>query len=438
MWISNRKGGGYSFVLIALAFFSFTHCNTSPALEGNRKVFIQKNGKQYTLYRNGQPFVIKGAAGYSQLGKLQAIGANTIRTWDTAGIGAILDQAQRHQLAVIVGLPMPGSDYTDYFYKDTTRVAAQYRAFTRIVQRYKDHPALLMWCLGNEPGFSFKPRYRPFIKAFNRLLDMIHTTDPDHPVTTTMVNFSIWQALCIKWKVHGLDLLSFNIFGQLPGLQHKLDKYAWLWNGPFLVSEWGTYGPWEVARTAWGAPVENTSTKKAEQYRQLYAQLPAGNPRFLGALVFYWGQKQEITPTWFSLLDEKGVMTAAAGVMQELWTGRPPAHPAPPLKYMLLNGRGAMDNIMLRANTSQTAEVLMEGAPADSLFLHWEIWQEDWFSELGKQQPVKVLDTLITNSSKWTFTAPRQEGPYRVYVKVLDRQGSFSTANTPFYVVEQE
>ncbi|GAA0533830.1 glycoside hydrolase family 2 TIM barrel-domain containing protein [Chitinophaga japonensis] len=423
---------------MALVFCFFTQCNTSPAPADSRKVFIRKEGKQYTLYREGQPFVIRGAAGYTHPGKLRAIGGNTIRTWDTTNIGAILDEAQRHHLAVIVGLPMPGSDYTGYFYKDTARVAAQYRAFSRTVQQYKDHPALLMWCLGNEPGFSFKWRYRPFIKAFNDLLDMIHATDPDHPVTTTMINFSIWEALCIKWKVHDLDLVSFNIFGQLPGLQRKLDKYAWLWNGPFLVSEWGTYGPWEVSRTAWGAPVENTGTKKAEQYQQLYTQLPARNPRFLGALVFYWGQKQELTPTWFSLLDEKGGMTAAAGVMQELWTGHPPAHAAPPLKYMLLDGRGAMDNIIFPANTAQTAEILMENAPADSLALHWEIWQEDWFSELGKQQPVKVQDTLITGSSQWTFTAPRQEGPYRVYVKVTDRQGSFSTANTPFYVVEQE
>jgi hypothetical protein len=426
------------FILIIIAFSFFIHCNTSPSTAENRKVFIHKDGKQYTIYRNGQPFVVKGASGYTQLAELRKAGGNTIRTWDTVHLGAILDEAQRNNLAVIAGLPLPSSDALNYFYKNSAQTGAAYQAFKQVVQRYKGHPALLMWCLGNEPAFSFKPRYRPFYKTFNRLLDMIHETDPDHPVTTTTVNFSISQVLFIKWKVHHLDLISFNIFGDLNRLSYKLNRYAWLWNGPFLITEWGAYGPWEVNRTAWGAPIENTSTKKAEQYGQLYRCLPVDNPRFLGALVFYWGQKQEVTPTWFSLFDEEGRPAEAVDMIRYLWTGRPPAGNMPRVQYMLLNDKGAADNIILKPDSIAHATLLMQDTLSQGLSLHWEVWEEDWFSEL-RRAPLKIFDTVINNAgNKLAFKTPLSEGPYRIYVKVTDSNGRYATANTPFYVVEQE
>lgn len=436
----QRKGGEYCaiFILTVIAFGFFIRCNTSPPVADKRKVFIHKDGKRYTFYRNGQPFVVKGASGYTQLAALKEAGGNTIRTWDTANLGLILDEAQRNNLAVVAGLPIPPSDEVTTFYKDRAKVAAAYSALKQVVERYRGHPALLVWCLGNEPIFSFKPRYRSFNRTFNELLNMIHATDPDHPVTTTMVNFSVWQAMFIKWRIPGLDFISFNTFGELHWLKQKLDKYAWLWKGPFLITEWGTYGPWEVYRTAWGAPIEYTSTKKAEQYQQLYARMPFDNPGFLGSLVFYWGQKQEVTPTWFSLFDENGRPAEAVEVVRYIWTGRPVSGKAPRLQYMLLNNMGAADDIMLKPDMPASAELLMEDSLAHTCSLRWEIWQEDWFSNL-RHSPLKVFDTVINNAgNKLVFKTPLSEGPYRIYVKVSDSSGHYATANTPFYVVEQE
>jgi hypothetical protein len=436
----KRTGGEHrpALILVTVAFSFFIRCNTSPPDTQHRKVFIQKDGKRYTIYRNGQPFLVKGVSGYTHLAEVREAGGNTIRTWDTVNLRAILDEAQRNNLAVIAGLYLPSSEELLTFYKDTAKVNATCRAYRKVVETYKNHPALLAWCLGNEPGFSFKPRYRPFNRAFNRLLDMIHSADPDHPVTTTMVNFSIRQVMFIKWHINRLDFISFNTFGELHWLKQKLDKYDWLWHGPFLITEWGTYGPWEVYRTAWGAPIEHTSTKKAEQYRDLYGRMPVDNHGFLGSLVFYWGRKQEVTPTWFSLFDEKGRPAEAVDVIRALWTGRQSTGTAPRVQYLLLNDKGAADNIMLRPDNAASAELLMQDSLSQGLSLHWEVWQEDWFSDL-RRHPVKIFDTVISNAgNKLVFKAPRMEGPYRIYVKVSDSLGRYATANTPFYVVEQE
>jgi hypothetical protein len=104
---------------------------------------------------------------------------------------------------------------------------------------------------------------------------------------------------------------------------------------------------------------------------------------------------------------------------------------------MLLNNKGAQENIMLRPGSMQTAELLMENNHTDTMTIQWAVMQEHWFGELHKA-PLKMLDTVLPLAGKGrlTFKAPLKEGPYRIYAKVLDGQGNISTANTPFYVVE--
>ncbi|WP_341836141.1 glycoside hydrolase family 2 TIM barrel-domain containing protein [Chitinophaga pollutisoli] len=371
---------------------------------------------------------------------MKAAGGNTIRTWDTAGLGKLLDEAQAAGIAVICGFAIPVSGHLD-FYRDTAAISAMSQAFGRVVERHKNHPALLMWCLGNEVDFPYSPRFRPFYKAYNHLLDMIHTLDPDHPVTTALINFNRRNIYNLRWKVPELDLISLNIFGEIKDLRTNLKKFSWFWDGPFLITEWGINGPWESETTAWGAPIENTSNKKAEQYLQRYTDyMPVNDPRFLGACVFYWGQKQEVTHTWFGMFSPHGNTSPAAQTMQYIWTGQWPAHKAPRLRYMLLDDKGARDNILLSPGTEHSASLLLESPGAGSLRIEWELLPEDWFVRYRSYvNPLKppVLDSLLLSQegNVARFRAPSREGPYRLFVTAYDAYGNFASANTPFYVI---
>lgn len=415
---------------IFLIFCGCSHPATTTA-----KVYVSAENGVYTLYRNGAPFIVKGGSGYTNMAKLRAIGGNTIRTWDTAHLGAILDEAQANHLAVIAGLYMPESRYLDYFYCNQQKTTAQYAAYRQVIQRYRSHPALLMWCLGNEIDFPYNPGYQPVYKVYNRLTAMIHTEDPDHPVTTALINFQPRNIANIRMKVQGIDIISFNTFGDIKTLRQKLNTYRWLWSGPFLVLEWGMYSPQEARLTAWGAPIENTSTKKAEQYADLYQHyLPSDNPRFLGALTFYWGQKEEVTPTWYSIFDSSGATTGIAGEMQALWTGHPPTYQAPALAYMLVNGKGAADNIFMEPGTHQAASLVMQDSSATGLRVVWEVLEED-IDPQNNQRPAECpVNINAENVYNINFRAPQKEGPYRLYARIYDQYGNMATANTPFYV----
>ncbi|UPK66625.1 glycoside hydrolase family 2 TIM barrel-domain containing protein [Chitinophaga filiformis] len=411
-------------------------CNCNKAVAPSRKVWVARENGKYVLYRNGVPFVVRGGSGYTHMDKLRSIGGNTIRTWDTTDLEAILDEAATNNLAVIAGFYVPESKYLDYFYRNQQKVDSQYAAFQQLVRRYRSHPALLMWCLGNEVDFPFKAKYNKFYDEYNRLLDMIHTEDPDHPVTTAMVNYQLRNVMNIRLKIPGLDILSFNTFGDLKQLESNLSTFSWLWNGPFLITEWGIFSPEESKRTAWGVPIELNSTKKAWVYRDFHTKyLPVNNPRFLGALTFYWGFKEEVTPTWYSIIDENGAATEIVGDMQSLWMNTAPLHKAPALEELLMNGKKAADDILVRPGTLQTAEIKLQLPAAKGLRIVWKILDEDFNSESSDLPIERKVDISPCDSFRVNFRAPEKEGPYRIYSWIYDEYGNVATANIPFYVV---
>ncbi|MCE7065066.1 hypothetical protein LZG73_07200 [Dyadobacter sp. CY326] len=420
--------------------FSFVGCKNRETNVA-ASVRIVKSGSGYILLRNGRPFEIRGAGGMSNFRQLQAAGGNALRVWDTTNLQQLLDSAQAHNIAVIVGLPIQNSEQLA-LYNDPAKAARQLSVFKTLISRLKNHPALLMWCLGNELDFPFKPAYGHFYDAFNALTDMIHQEDPNHPITTTVLNLNQKYIANIQLRCD-IDIISFNIFNRIGLLREDLDGFSWFWNGPYMLLEWGTDGPWEgSANTAWGAFIENPSKKKADVILHRYQEeMPVEDPRFLGHFIFYWGSKQETTHTWFSMFDESGRKSEPVAIMEYLWTGKTSKEHYPQIRYMLLNKKGAADNILLKPGQAMVSELNMHDS--DSIrSVKWEIFSEDWYKENRQNSTRRLapLDSLITSGAtlKAHFKSPMRAGPYRIFAKISDYNGNFATCNTPFYVVSDQ
>ncbi|RFZ81136.1 hypothetical protein DYU05_20465 [Mucilaginibacter terrenus] len=424
---------------LIVVFAVIVSCNNNSTGTRNRTVYIKKENSKYTMYRYGKPFFVKGASGFTNLKALYESGGNTIRTWDTANLKPILDSAQANHLAVVVGLPLPPSDDISGFYGDGAKVKANLLALTKFVNRYKNHPAVLAWCLGNELAFPLKPNYNAFYTTFGDLVNTFHRIDPNHPVTTTVMSFQKKNLTNIKLRTN-IDFVSFNIFGAIATLKKDLDDFNWFWDGPFLITEWGVEGPWVYqSQNIWGSYVEDASSKKAEQYMSIYKNyMPANNSRFLGSMVFYWGQKQEFTPTWFSMFDELGYKTEAVNVMQNIWTGKKATAHAPDIKFTLVNYKGAHDNILLKTNTEYPAAVYINGTNNGHLSYKWKLYKEDWFKPnrtFREDKPIEITNSIQGSGDEIRFTTPSKEGPYRLFVYVYNEHGYVATSNTPFYVL---
>ena len=427
---------------ITSAVYLLSNKQEIPFNPQNKTVYISKKKVGYQLIRNGKPYLIKGVSGKGQnYSLLQKIGANSIRIYDVDNLGEILDSAEHYGLSVMVGLPIPKSKWIKEFYSNPNNTDKLIEKFNATIDEHKDHPALLAWCLGNELDFPYKPHYTPFYESFNKLLSLIKEKDPNHPVTTSLMNFHKRTITNIKLKIPELDFISINTFGILDQLEEQINSYNIIWDGPILLTEWGVSGYWEQERnTAWGVPFENSSSKKIEKciYYYNYA-MPKDNPNFIGSYFFHWGYKMEYTSSWFSTFTKEGKPKEIIYALNYLWNGSLKSENKIPLDYLLINNEGFGSDLLLKSSSKNTANIIYNKPISDSLDIKCTIMNEDWFSLridttpliLAYDETIKVIDNSTIN-----FNAPKNQGPYRLFVQITNKGSYVSSANIPFYVIE--
>lgn len=429
------------FFLISLLFFSFYSSGSPMRSPGTSPlVFVELQGDRFQLVKNGKPFTIKGASGNSHLKELAEYGGNTLRVYDTTNLKQVLDEANRHDLSVIVDIPIPAYSEKHNLYDDTRYTEALKHGVRQLVRRYKGHEALLMWNLGNEVNYPLLILPNNFIRTYNQLIDLVHLEDPDHPVGTTIPSISKKQILSISIHSPKLDLLGYNIFGNIKNLESDLFKISFFPRYfPYYISEWGHDGPWEAVRNKWGATVEPTSTKKIEQInRRYYNILQPLEEEGMGSLSFFWGSKLEGTHTWFSLFPEQGLKSELLRSIESFWKDKRDSAKTIGLEYMLVDGQGAYSSKVFKPSQQKTALLKFLKPQEASTEIRWEIYPDIWYSQAWH---IDSLPTPVRNDSdraegnKFIFRTPDQSGPYRLFAYVIDNEGYFASTNTPFYVI---
>jgi hypothetical protein len=414
--------------------------------EAPTRAEIRHEDGRYQLYLNGEPFYIKGAGlEFGDIDRLAAHGANSFRTWRTDNgrdTGQeILDRAHRNGLLVTMGLevarerPGEGRGYFGFDYDDEEAVATQLERLRGEVEQYKDHPALIIWGIGNELNHgATNPRVWD---AVNGISEMIHEVDPNHLTTTMLAGVSPELVQEIRTRAPDLDLLSVQMYAGIAELPQRMEESGW--DGPYMVTEWGATGHWEVQQTPWGAAIENTSSVKADSYLDRYQSVIASDTtQLLGSYVFLWGQKQERTPTWYGLFLPTGEATETVDVMHYVWNGEWPENRAPRLESATLDHRTAYDGIYLDAGQPYPAEVVSSDPEGDELTYLWEVREESGATTTGgdDEEEPQVISGVIDEPSapRITLTAPEQPGAYRLFIYVFDGRGSAAHANIPFHV----
>lgn len=143
-------------------------------------VELQRTPQGWELLRDGKPYFIRGAGGQGSLRELAAAGANSVRTWGADDIGPLLDEAHALGLTVTVGIWL-GHERHGFDYSDQAQLQQQMDHARDAVLRYKDHPAVLLWGIGNEME-GFESGDDPAIwSVVNDIAEMVKTLDPAHP-----------------------------------------------------------------------------------------------------------------------------------------------------------------------------------------------------------------------------------------------------------------
>ncbi|MGC9341072.1 MAG: glycoside hydrolase family 2 TIM barrel-domain containing protein [Bacteroidales bacterium] len=413
--------------------------NRSTSAEGSRKVELKQTDGKYRLFVDGKEFYVKGAG--LEFGNIEALaesGANSFRTWRTDNghqTGKeVLDEAHKHGLMVLMGIEV-GRERHGFDYDDTTWVAEQKEDIKRQVMELKDHPALLGWGVGNELNLQYTNK--KVWDAVNDIARMIHEIDGKHPVTTMLAGIGKDEVDYITENCPDVDFLSVQFYGDIENLSTRIDEAEY--DGPYLVTEWGATGHWEVPATPWGAPIEQTSSEKAEAVKYRYKNaILADSTNCMGSFVFLWGQKQERTPTWYGLFTEDGEKMEAIDVMQYFWTGEWPGNRAPGITNAEIKGQGRYDGISLSPGSENNALVEYNDPDSDSILIECEIMKEATrLGDGGDFEPrPPSIETQINcmPDGKITFTAPEEKGQYRFFIYVRDNNNHAGTVNIPFKV----
>ncbi|MBK9390104.1 MAG: hypothetical protein IPN68_07900 [Bacteroidetes bacterium] len=405
-------------------------------------VFGQKNivkitnaNNSWSLILNGNQFFVKGVVGDTYLEKVQSYGGNSIRMGSRK---EGLDKAHKLGLNVLVNLPANAERY-GFDYNDTSAVRKQTDKIKEIVTNTKDHPSVLMWSVGNE--LDFIPPNNPFNPkvwdAVNAAAVEIKKIDPDHPVMTVIGTSRMYKIADIVKRCPDLDLLGINSYGDIYTIGDTLAKYGW--TKPYVIAEWGPDGYWEVKKTSWKAPYEQTGREKYDCYESKYLRaMSERNRRCLGSYVFYWsGFKQETTHTWFCMFDSTGLESPQVGLMHRMWTGMMKENEAPIVDSLNIDKYVRYQDIIIAPGSNHSSSVRASDADNDNLTYKWEVKPEANYASYagqGEVAPKPVTGLVSGNSSAVNFKAPAETGAYRLFVYAFDNKGHFSTANLPFLV----
>jgi hypothetical protein len=399
---------------------------------------IEQDGK-YALYRDGKPYIVNGVGFVGKdLARVSQFGANSIRTWsvDDNDMPAqeLLDKAHALGLTVSLALEFAKERY-GFDFNDNEAVAKIIAESRERVLKYKDHPALLTWIVGNEVNMDYvNPKV---FDAINKVAMMIKEVDPYHPTTTALAGFDKKALADIEERAPDLDFVSFQMYADLVNLPKYIEEVGY--SKPYFITEWGAVGHWEVYNTSWGAPVENTSTEKAQSYlRSFNKVLKPYADQAIGNYVFLWGQKQEKTPTWYGMFLPSGEATEPVDVMYQIWNGEKRPNGTPRVGRIAINEKGAFDDIMLDAGERFKVAMSIKEPDNDSVQVEWEIRLETTSKAVGgdfEYLPQRInIDIKTETPGKAMITAPKTPGAYRLFAYVYDNNGNAGHANIPFLV----
>lgn len=430
--------------LAVICLISIYSCNNNPTKKKGEikntpaKVEVVKNNGKFQLLVNSELFYIKGAGlEFGNVAALAKHNANSFRTWRTENGQKsgkeVLDEAFENGLMVTMGIEVARERH-DFDYNDTEAVNQQLERIKKEVEELKDHPALLIWGIGNELNLRYT---NPKVwDAVNDISKMIHKIDPNHLTTTSLAGISKNEVIQIKERCPDLDLLAVQMYGDLPDLPKLIKEFGW--DGAYMVTEWGATGHWEVPQTNWNAPIEENSTLKASNYLKRYkGGIEIDSLQCVGSYVFLWGNKQERTPTWYGIFLEDGKETESVDVMHYIWNGDWPSNRTPQIESYTLNSKTANESVDLEMGKEYSAQIVIHDFEGDAIEYTWEILAESTdLSDGGdyEEKPEEiVIDIISQKEGEITFKSPNN-GNYRLFVYADDGHGHAATSNIPFEV----
>ncbi|MBE1876748.1 discoidin domain-containing protein [Myceligenerans pegani] len=420
------------------------HPNVPVPGTGPSHVEVTGGNGSWDLTVDGQPYTVRGFTwGPSfhtadhYLPMLTATNANTVRTWGTgADTRTLLDSAAAHDVRVVMGFWLlpgggPGSggciDYrTDDAYKSEARAD-----ILHWVDVYKEHPAVLMWNIGNESilglqdcfsGTDLEEVRHAYAAFVNDVSVAVHAADPHHPTTSTDAWTGAWPY--IERSAPDLDLLSVNSYGDVCNI-----RAAWESGGhdrPYLLTEGGAAGEWEVPDDAHGVPAEPSDLEKAAAYVNSWRCLREHDGVALGATFFHFGIEGDFGGVWFNVIPGDNKRLGYYSIARTWGVDTSVLNTPPEITAM-----DVPDAASVEAGGEFTVSVDMTDPDGDDI-TPVVMLNSKYVNGAGG---IAAAEFTETAPGTYRVTAPDTLGVWKVYVFAEDGRGNVGVETRSFRVV---
>jgi exo-beta-1,3-glucanase (GH17 family) len=411
---------------------------TDPATPAGPSV-VRVTGAQgnWQLQVNGAPYEVRGltygppqAAADGYLRDLRSMGVNTVRTWgvDDANTPMLLNRAAQQGIKVIVGHWLnQGADYVN----DAAYKAAVKNEIVARVNALKGYQGVLMWDVGNEviltmQDFGLAPdvveaRRVAYARFVNEVAAAIHAADPDHPVTST----DAWTGAWPYYRAHApaLDLFAVNSYGAIGTV--RTDWIAGGYTRPYIVTEAGPAGEWEVPDDVNGVPAEPTDLQKRAGYTASWNAIRSHPGVALGATEFHYGLENDFGGVWLNVTTG-GWRRLGYYALLSAYSGQVAANTPPEITDMSVGSQTAVPAGGTFTVTAAVTDPQNDPVRYNLMFSDKHITADRGFDHVTFAQ---------TGPGAFTVRAPDRPGVWKVYVYAYDGHGNVGIEQRSFRVV---
>ena len=409
-----------------LIAFLLPVCAATALYGAGSVVKIEGGEGSWRLTLNGKPYFIKGGGGGGSKALLKEIGGNSFRTWGAGRAKAELDEAKKYGQTVMLGFWL-GHHNHGFSYLDKAALEKTEREVLETVAQIKGHPALLCYALGNEMELG-EPNPKEMWQFINRLAKKVKTADPNHPVGTVVADMWKDKADAIIAYAPELQYMGLNSYGGALTVGKRWRELGG--KIPYILTEYGPMGAGECGKAPNGLPLEWTSTRKAEWYRDVYQKtiLDEKDKWCLGGYVFTWGHKNEVSPTWFGTMLPDGTKLEVVATLAKFWGGKV-ANRCPRIEEVKVSKDAPAEGEVIEAS------VAAKDLDGDKLKWQWTLIDEaSYYGEagLGLAMPQGWDEAIVAGqgTNKVKVKLPGG-GKYRLYAYCFDGKGNAAYANWP-------
>ncbi len=248
-----------------------------------RGVFYSPVSSGEDPLKNGYSLWINGDSYEKDFAMMKSAGINTIRVQDLGTpveLNKVLDSADRNGIKIIMGTSGPvRKNSADSEIREDVKERA-----IKMVKVYKDHPAILMWLVGNEINYDYKGEdVNDWYSLLDEIAVEIKKEDPNHPVTTA--NNDLKDVEEFRDMSKNVDVYGAN--------EYTLNENSWDWffeayedyetDKPVLITETGA--------DSWNSDLgmedqENQSKIISSTWEKLNKK-----DNFIGVIIFEWSDE---------------------------------------------------------------------------------------------------------------------------------------------------